>query len=307
MSMCRLEANGFVVEVLPDLGAGLARLDWTTPDGPSLALFRQASETAVQARFHSGLAMFLMAPFANRIDGGTFAFAGRRIVLPITNPAERTAVHGLSRDRPWRVTGTGRDRIALEQVVDEPAIGYHYRAGFSLELDERSVRMALTLINMVAAPLPHGLGFHPWFPMRRGASVAFHATHQLDADVRHLPCRAHKVRGRLGSGDAARLDEQVPFDIHFAVWSGEAMIEWPHDGLRLSLSSSPALRNLHVYMPASREVFCVEPVSHVPDVVNRRAFARLGDMSVLAPGEGMEGAVVLSPAQLTPARQRQPR
>jgi aldose 1-epimerase len=58
------------------------------------------------------------------------------------------------------------------------------------------------------------------------------------------------------------------------------------------------LRNLHLCMPASRAVFCVEPVSHVPGVVNRRAFAHLGDMTALAPGEALEGTVVLSPERL---------
>jgi aldose 1-epimerase len=70
------------------------------------------------------------------------------------------------------------------------------------------------------------------------------------------------------------------------------------DGLRLGLVASPSLRNLHLCMPASRAVFCVEPVSHVPGVVNRRAFAHLGDMTALAPGEALEGTVVLSPERL---------
>ncbi len=38
----------------------------------------------------------------------------------------------------------------------------------------------------------------------------------------------------------------------------------------------------------------VEPVSHVPDVVNRRALTCLGGMVVLAPGKAKEGAVFLS-------------
>ena len=57
--------------------------------------------------------------------------------------------------------------------------------------------------------------------------------------------------------------------------------------------ASGALTNLHVYVPDDRPVLCVEPVSHVPDVHNRRHLAHYGDLAWLAPGETMRGAMQL--------------
>ncbi|WP_255245609.1 hypothetical protein [Sphingobium sp. D43FB] len=50
------------------------------------------------------------------------------------------------------------------------------------------------------------------------------------------------------------------------------------DGLRLTLTASGA-DWLHVYRPPGSDAFCLEPVSHMPDALNRA-----DGMAIVVPG-----------------------
>ena len=61
-------------------------------------------------------------------------------------------------------------------------------------------------------------------------------------------------------------------------WGGRAVIA-RHDGdVVLTADGAPAL---HVYVPPGEDFFCAEPVTAMPDAVNR------GEAAVLAPGARM--------------------
>ena len=72
----------------------------------------------------------------------------------------------------------------------------------------------------------------------------------------------------------------------FGGWDGRAEVHWPETGIRLRIEAEPLFGHLVIYIPAGREIFCVEPVSHVNDGFNLagRGVADTG-VRILVPGE----------------------
>lgn len=269
MDPMRIEGHGWAAVVLPGDGGGMAALRFA---GRDLLVPAPAG-----ARLGGPFGAFWMIPWANRLDGGRLG-AHR---LPVNRVADGTAIHGLSRDRPWRVTGPG----ALAQEVE--AGPYRYEARLSHAATPAGFVIDLAVTNAGAAPMPFGAGWHPWFLRPAGTRLAFRATHRCTHDARCLPVSAAADGGIEGGEDAF-----LGLDTHFAGWDGRARIGWP--GLALTIEAGGALgTNLQVYAPAGQAVLCVEPSSHLPDAPNRPGLAALGPMRVLAPGEILTGRISL--------------
>lgn len=259
----------------------LAAGDWTLAVDPA----QGASVTRLTFAGQDLLAdepAFWMIPWANRLDGGRLG--PHR--LPVNRPQDGTAIHGLSRDRPWQVAAQAPDAATLAQEVD--AAPYRYAARLAIAATPDAVTLDLTVVNMGAEALPFGAGWHPWFRRPPGTRLAFRATHRCRHDARTLPVAADLTDG-LEGGEEAFLG----LDTHFAGWDGRARIGWP--GLALALEATGALAtNLQVYAPRDRAVLCVEPCSHLPDAPNRPDLADLGPIRRLAPGEILTGRIILS-------------
>jgi aldose 1-epimerase len=61
--------------------------------------------------------------------------------------------------------------------------------------------------------------------------------------------------------------------------------------LALSIEAGGLFRNLVVYTPPGQDFFCVEPVSHMTNAINRLASMRGHGLRSLAPGETLQGEV----------------
>src|SRR4051812_20960832 len=92
-----LAAYGYQLSVAPKYGANIIGCDWTNRAGRSVPILRACEDDHLLPNMPSPVGCFPMAPFANRIDGGTFLFEGRVYALPINRPDENVAIHGLSR------------------------------------------------------------------------------------------------------------------------------------------------------------------------------------------------------------------
>ena len=91
------------------------------------------------------------------------------------------------------------------------------------------------------------------------------------------------------------LGHQPWFDGCFKNWSPcSAVISWPEHQAALTLTAEGALRHLHVFVPDNRAVVCAEPVSHLPDVINRPELGADCAMDILQPGDTLFGTMTLS-------------
>ena len=74
---------------------------------------------------------------------------------------------------------------------------------------------------------------------------------------------------------------------------------WADRQLSLLLEASDTLSNLQFYIPDNGQTFCIEPVSHVPNVHNRPDFKEFGDVRVLGYNDTLSGVMTLTPSLLT--------
>jgi aldose 1-epimerase len=175
--------------IAPALGFNCFSWEVFTPDGLLEVLWRTADFEVNPHPMRSGIP--ILFPFPNRIRDGRFTWDGKQYQLPINDPQNRNAIHGLVCHRPWKVTAwseppkpTWRDRLFPSQRMqpdcwveavfdsrDHPEItdlwpGHYLCTGrYRLSTFLFGLSLDFTVKNVGDSILPFGLGFHPYFRM----------------------------------------------------------------------------------------------------------------------------------------------
>jgi len=281
-----LSDGDLTLELLPELGAAVATLRYQGRD--------VLRPTAPGASDPFETAAFALAPFANRIANGRFRVGDRELWIPRNAPDQAHPLHGHAWRKPWRVESAARDSAVLSFEHPADSWPWRYSVMQTLTLRGDSLEVSLSLENRDATPMPAGLGWHPYFHKGQGATLRAHLEGVWLTDEEYLPERLGQGTrfGQWGRGDEVARGELV--DHCHTGWPGVAEILLPEKGLRLALTASRALRWLHIYSPPGKDFFCVEPVSHMPNAVNRSAPPAVTGAKLLAPGERLEARVTLS-------------
>jgi len=293
MPLIDLRLDRLRAAIDPELGASLVSFTLDDPGGQPTPLMRP---TAPGETDPGATSMFLMAPWTNRIAGGSFRFAGREVSIEPNFP-DGTAIHGFARDRAWRITDRTPHHAALEfDSRDAPLPGWPwpYIARARYELEPGALSVDLSVRNAGDDPMPAGLGWHPFFPRRLWSDrdeVRLRApvTGRYPC-VRQLPTGAparEVTTERLSSTN--ELGDPGLDDVYTA--SGDpCVIEWPASGVTLTMRSSEEFTHLVVFTPRDdagpRSIFCVEPCTMANDAFNLadRGIEGVG-VRTLKPGE----------------------
>ena len=272
--MIALASGPYAAQVNP-LGGGLAGLSYEGVD-----LIRPQADAGGPPEFRGAV----LAPWPNRIGGGTYHFGGADHHLPITEPERRNALHGLVLDDVWRVRDSDSHRVELTLDLG-PVDGYPFRLALGLiyELDEHGLTVTLEATNAGERPAPYGCGFHPYVLVGAAgldeAVLAFEATRRLRTDPeRLLPIDQVDVVGTMYDFSA---DERIGTRELDDAFTGIAADE---TGLhRLTVGDvgvwwDSTLPWVQVYTPPDRGALAVEPCTSPPD-----AFRTGNDLVVLAP------------------------
>lgn len=283
--MIALSHGDLRLELLPDLGAAVATFRYRgrnvlrpTPLGTG-----EPFETAA----------FALVPFANRIAGGILRVGGREVRIERNAPGQAHPLHGHAWRRPWRIESVQHERVALSFEHPPDSWPWRYRAAQTLTLESDGLEVVLAVENRDSTPMPAGLGWHPYFHKGLGARLEAQLEGVWLSDEECLPTR---LAPGTRFGDWSRgenLDRPELIDHCHTGWSGRAKILLPQERLRLGLTASLPLRWLHIYSPPGKDFFCVEPVSHMPDAVNRPEPAAVTGLKLLEPGERLEARVTL--------------
>lgn len=291
-----LRSDEWRVTLSPHYGATILSADARRDDGRWEPIFAPLEKP--EAVLNGGC--FVMAPFANRIKGGRFNFNGRDISFPMNRPTSNVACHGLARERVWDVLEQDATSATLHCRINEADYPWRFSITQRISISGSILSIELEIENEGDEEMPFGLGLHPWFPRTADTLLKLPVPGHYEQDDTGLPTPVlvHRAEPYL---DASRpLTDLAHFDACFAGWpSGTAQIIWPSRNLSLILTASGALaRFVHLYSPDNRDVFCVEPVSHPPDVVNRPALGNDAAMTVLSSGEKMSGELQLRASTL---------
>ena len=153
----------------------------------------------------------VLIPWPNRLEDGKYEFDGREHQLPLTEPENGNAIHGLVRWTSWSVAERSGDRVVMEHVL-RPQPGYPFTLALSLEyaLSERGLSVRATATNIGSVRCPFGAGAHPYLrldtPTIDPLTLRVPARTVLQSDERSLPSGTTEVEGtELDFRDAREL------------------------------------------------------------------------------------------------------
>jgi aldose 1-epimerase len=151
----QIEINaGRLRAVVVEVGAGLRA--FTAAIGGVLDGY-EADEMAGAGRGQ------MLIPWPNRIQDGSYEFAGTWYHLPLTEPGARNAIHGLVRWVAWTVGERHADRVVMEHTL-HPQPGYPFSLALRLEysLSEDGLRVSSAATNIGRDACPYASGAHPY-------------------------------------------------------------------------------------------------------------------------------------------------
>ena len=201
----------------------------------------------------------VLAPWPNRLSGGSYEWEGERQQLALTEPESRSAIHGLVRWASWRAVEREEARVVMEHVL-HPQPGYPFtlrlRVEYALSGDGLAVRTSAE--NLGDRACPFGVGHHPYVAAPSGR-----------VDEMSLQGRS------IGS---KRYDDTLPLEGPWRLEVGEVVVwadeRWPY--VQLYTGDDRA--------DVARRALAVEPMTCPPN-----AFRSGEDVVRLEPGERFEG------------------
>ena len=273
----KLAAGDWVADFRPECGGAVASL---TRRGIDIL---RASPAA--GRDPLAFANFPLVPYANRIADGAFTFDGKAHRLERNYPGQDHPLHGVGWLSAWSVEAADATTATLCHHHDgDAAWPWRYAATQRIALDEHGLRIVLDVVNEGTRPMPVSLGFHPYFARDGVRSLAFRAEGVWLADDAMLPT-VHAPADALGDWAAgAPVTSPTLIDNCYTDWTGDVRIDRDDGAVTLSGAATPML---HLYLPLGEPYFCAEPVTAMPDAVNR------GPIDTIAPGERREIAMAI--------------
>ncbi len=142
----------------------------------------------------------VLIPWPNRLEDGRYEFDGGEQQLPLTEPEQRNAIHGLVRWSSWSVGERSDERVVMEHVL-RPQPGYPFTLALGIEyaLSELGLSVRATATNIGSARCPFGAGAHPYLkldaPTVDPLTLRVPARTVLQSDERSLPNGSMEVEG----------------------------------------------------------------------------------------------------------------
>lgn len=278
--------NGKIrVVLVPEIGGSITECS-VNRDGQWIPIMRSAVEPLSRS---SDASSFVLIPYSNRLCDGRFHFEGNDYQL---RDAEKHAIHGDVRDRPWSV---------LNQTNEKTVLGFHsedfndinfpflFSAELTYALEDFTFSSHITVTNSGNTSMPAGCGFHPYFNRTLPGS---HGEVELQLTVNGV----YPGETPLPTGPAVSIhpdqdfSAQRPLDVvldHcFAGWNRSALIDWPGSGIKARIQADPGMEHVILYSPTGESFFALEPVTNANDGFN-----------LFAQGHQDCGVVVLEPGQ----------
>jgi galactose mutarotase-like enzyme len=214
------------VEVRPDRGALITRLNAA---GIDVLYLDAATVESPTGAVRGGIP--LLFPFAGELENGH---------LQSTNTTMPR--HGFGRRKPWTVTNSAPETIAMRLVPDSETraeFPFEFEATQTVAATQRGVSIELAIANRSRQPLPLAPGWHPYFP--------------CPADRKRACLQQLLPPDAISSIEPTAVDVNVPAPVNRRV-----TFALPAIG-SVTLSCSDNLKTLEIWTPPDRDLVCVEP------------------------------------------------
>ncbi|MDC0948914.1 aldose 1-epimerase [Gammaproteobacteria bacterium] len=244
------------------------------------AVLRPTQEGANHAGQSSA---YPLVPFSNRIGQGQMDWGGERYRVRNGFNTEAHALHGVGFMTSWTVVDCGAQSLSLRMEHTANAYWpFAFEAEQHFELLADGLRHTLSAKNTDICSQPMGLGWHPHFVSRPGATLDLPVHTQWLAGEDLLPDEARAVLGLSGSVSAMRLDHCFE--------GADCTARMVDHELTTTLESDS--RYWVVYTPIDADFYCVEPVTHLNNALQQARPMDHG-LASLAPGETLSQTTLL--------------
>ena len=289
--MIELAAGKLRLVLDPETGGAIASL---TYEGVELLRPVADPRLAAQQRPRRSPA-YPLIPYANRIAWGRFGFAGRSYAIDRNFGDHPHTIHGNAWMHPWHAVHTTGTSARL--VFDnDPAARAHewpfaYHAEQLYQVRGQEIIVTLSVQNTDRRRWPAGLGLHPYIARAPGTILRFEADTIWSNDPNSLPATRTAVHGDE-EFDRSR-EASSTLDNCYAGWGGEVEIVTPNQPFTLTIEATPPFDHLQVYTPEGENFMGLEPVSNMPDAINRLDTIPDHGLQTLQPGATLQGQVKL--------------
>jgi len=253
----------------------------------------------------------VLMPWPNRIQDGSYEFAGAWHHLPLSEPGARNAIHGLVRWAGWSVSERTSERVVMEHTL-QPQPGYPFRLALRMEyaLSDGGLSVSSTATNVGREACPYGSGAHPYLTVGTETvdtvSLRVPGRTMLETDARGIPVASATVTGTEYDFREPRPVGATKLDNAYTDLErgddGLARVELTHpdDGTTLTLWLGESYPYLEVFtgdpLPSvRRRSLAVEPMTCPPN-----AFRSGEGLIVLEPGESATGTWGIHTATTAP-------
>ena len=140
--------------VVVEVGGGLRTYEY---DGADVLDGYPADQIAPSGRGQ------LLIPWPNRLHEGRYTWDGEAHRVPINEPDQQNAVHGLVRWSAWTATQTSPSAATMSYVLwPQPAYPFTLALEVTYELGEDGLAVTMTATNVGDTDAPYGCGIHPY-------------------------------------------------------------------------------------------------------------------------------------------------
>ena len=246
-------------KIAPNNGGMLAQL---SIDGIDVLML---DEVAIEATPMCAGGSPVLFPFPSKTKGDTYTLDGRDYHMPM---------HGLVKNGVFAVKRQTEDTVLLWCKGSDTEREVSYRFDYLLELEYKVAGKSLFatayVTNHSDRPLPHYLGWHPYFKATDRAALKLE--HSMTSHYNHIDGRDEPT--------IAGLDLSKPWDnVFHTPLNKEFTLCNKADGYQLRCVLDDAHNVLVVYTGAEGAV-CLEPWCGLPNSINTGRFVR-----TVQPGE----------------------
>jgi len=243
-----------------------------------------------------------LVPWPNRVKDGKWSWQGDDLQLPLTEPEQHNAIHGLVRWMPWHVLDHRESVVSLGCAsYPQPGYPWPFDVTTTYTLDDSGLTVQTAVTNQGTSPAPIAAGAHPYITV---------GTEKVDDAILRVPARTW-----IPTGDQQILTGREPvagspYDFREPRAIGDVEIDYTFtdlerdgDGLfRLTLAAPDGGRTVTFWVGTAYDFVEVFTGDALPTKARRRqglgvepmtappnALADGASLVVLAPGERWTG------------------
>lgn len=238
------------------------------------------TETWGDSAIPVGGAGILLAPWANRVDGGIWRLDGKEQRLDITELGKGNAIHGLLRNTGYQPVAVSESSVRLQaEIFPQHGYPFHLLHAVEYSLTEERLTVEQSLENLSDAAAPFALGAHPYLKISdvptEDLTLTLHAGYVFETNERSIPTGKVRVSGQFDLRVGQRIGD-LEFDAAFgglelAGGSHKHVLSAP-DGRSVTLWADASFSFAHVYVstiyPGVAKAVAIEPMTAPADAFN---------------------------------------